>query len=287
MYRRLFLRDGSLLLLSGSLGLTRPLQAADTDPAVRFAMITDLHYADKDTAGSRHYRETLPKLAEAAKQFDREKPDFLAALGDLIDAAADVKTEQGYLRRITKELNKIKLPKHYVLGNHCVDTLTKQEFLAGVNQKQSYYSFDKQGVHFVVLDACFRHDGVPYQRKNFEWTDPNIPPKELDWLKQDLANTNHNTIVFVHQRLDVTGSYGIKNAAAVRKTLEDSGKVLAVFQGHSHKNEHKVIGDIHYCTMVAMVEGSFDTRNGFSTAGVFADGTIHITGFRNQNSYKW
>ncbi len=292
--RRLFLRDGSLLLFSGSVGLglsgrlAAALEApAQDDAAVRFAMITDLHYADKDTAGTRHYRETIAKLAQAGKQFQTEKPDFLAALGDLIDAAADVQTELGYLKRISQEMDKIKLPKHYVLGNHCVDTLTKQEFLDGVGQKKSYYSFDQGGIHFVVLDACFRSDGVAYQRKNFEWTDPNIEKREVEWLKQDLADSDKPTIVLVHQRLDVTGPYGIKNAAEVRQVLEDSGKVLAVFQGHSHENEHKLIGDIHYCTLVAMVEGSFEASNGFSVASVFADGTIQLSGFRQQDSYRW
>ena len=38
--------------------------------------------------------------------------------------------------------------------------------------------FDRGGFHFVVLDACFRSDGVPYGRKNFKWTDTKIPPAE-------------------------------------------------------------------------------------------------------------
>ena len=288
--RRVFLRNGGMLLLSGTavLSLRGRLQATSPDDAaVRFAMVTDLHYADKITAGSRHYRETPAKLAQAAKQFQKDQPDFLVTLGDLIDAATDVQTELDYLAKITQEMDKIKLSKHFVLGNHCVDTLTKKEFLAGVNQAKSYYSFDQGGVHFVVLDACFRSDGTPYQRKNFEWTDPNIVQREVDWLKQDLANADKKTVVFVHQRLDVTGPYGIKNAAEVRKVLEDSGKVLAVFQGHSHENEHQVIGNIHYCTLVAMVEGSFEASNGFSVASVFANGTIRLDGFRKQNSHTW
>ena len=290
MLRRLFLKDGSLLLVGSAVAmenLTGIVGAADAEANARFSMITDLHYADKPPAGSRHYRETIAKLEQATAQFEKDKPDFLVCLGDLIDAAADVKTELGYLARITKEIANIKLAKHYVLGNHCVDTLTKKEFLDGVGQEKSYYSFDKGNVHFVVLDACFRSDGVPYQRKNFVWTDPNVPAAELQWLKQDLANADKPTIVFAHQRLDNAGSHGIKNADEVRKVLEESGQVLAVFQGHSHQNEHKVIGEIHYCTLVAMVEGSLEASNGCSTASVFADGTIRLTGFRKQASYTW
>ena len=290
MLRRVFLKDGSLLLVGSSVALqnrTGIAVGAAADASVRFSMITDLHYADKAPAGSRHYRETIAKLEQVTAQFEKEKPDFLVCLGDLIEDAADVKTELGYLTRITKEMSNIKLTKHYVLGNHCVDTLTKKEFLGGVGQEKSYYSFDKGNVHFVVLDACFRSDGVPYQRKNFVWTDPNVPAAELQWLKQDLANADKPTVVFAHQRLDNAGSHGIKNAGEVRQVLEKSGQVLAVFQGHSHQNEHKVIGEIHYCTLVAMVEGSFEASNGCSTASVFADGTIRLTGFRKQASYAW
>ncbi len=58
-----------------------------------------------------------------------------------------------------------------MLGNHCVYTLIKREFLDGVEQKRSYYSFDSGDFHFVVLDSCFRSDGEPYRRKNFKWID--------------------------------------------------------------------------------------------------------------------
>ena len=135
-----------------------------------------------------------------------------------------------YLSRINKVFAALPGKKHYVLGNHCVYTLTKDEFLDGVGQKKSYYSFDDQGFHFVVLDACFRGDGKPYGRKNFQWTDPNIPPDQVEWLQADLKDAASKTIVFIHQRLDVSNNYGVKNAAQIRRVLELSGKVLAVFQ---------------------------------------------------------
>jgi alkaline phosphatase len=192
-----------------------------------------------------------------------------------------------YLRRINGDFAALPGKKHYVLGNHCVVTLTKGEFLEGVGQEKSYYSFDEGGFHFVVLDSCFRSDGTSYGRKNFEWTDPNIPAAELEWLRADLKEADKPVIVFAHQRLDVSNHYGVKNAADVRTALEDSGRVLAVLQGHSHKNDHTEIGGIHYCTLVAMVEGSGAEYNGYSTMDVFEDGTIHLTGFRKQESYEW
>ena len=85
----------------------------------------------------------------------------------------------------------------------------------------------------------------------------------------------------------MSNNYGVKIAAQVRKVLEKPGKVLAVFQGHSHKNDLNDIGGIHYCTLVAMVEGSGEENNGYATMDLFDDGTIRIAGFRRQKSYDW
>jgi alkaline phosphatase len=284
--RRAFLKNGVLVLAATTVD-SSALFAEEQESNLRVGLVTDLHYADKPPAGSRHYRETPGKLAEAAEQFGQDKPAFLVELGDFIDAADSVDAELGYLKQINRDFSAICQRRHYVLGNHCVYTLKKQEFLDGVEQKRSYYSFDSGDFHFVVLDSCFRSDGQPYGRKNFQWTDPNIPAAEVEWLAADLKETAKKTIVFAHQRLDVGSPYGVKNAVELRKVLEDSGKVLAVFQGHSHKNDHKDIAGIHYCTLVAMIEGSGPQNNGYSLMNIAADGTIRISGFRNQSNYSW
>ncbi|MHC4876171.1 MAG: metallophosphoesterase [Planctomycetota bacterium] len=285
MGRRAFLKDGTLVLTAAAASASQ-LQAADAEP-LKIGLVTDLHYADKPPRGSRYYRETPDKLAEAAEQFGKDQLDFVVELGDFIDAADSVDLELSYLKRINRDFESISPKRHYVLGNHCVDTLTKQEFLGEVGQAKSYYSFDADSVHFIVLDSCFRSDGQPYGRKNFEWTDANIPTEELDWLKSDLQATSKPTIVFAHQRLDIDNHYAARNAAAVREALAASNKVLAVFQGHSHKNDHKEIAGIHYCTLVAMVEGSGASSSGYSLLTVQPNGTLNLTGFRKQQSREW
>jgi 3',5'-cyclic AMP phosphodiesterase CpdA len=280
------MRHGTLVLTTASLG-TKCLLAQEDSARLRVGLVTDLHYADKGSAGTRHYRETLAKLEEAALQYERDRPDFIVELGDLIDAADSVEVELRYLKTIDREFSAMCKNRHYVLGNHCVDTLRKEEFLSSVGQQKPYYSFDRGGFHFIVLDSCFRSDGESYGRKNFEWTDANIPPAEIEWLKADLKANQLPVIVFAHQRLDVSTDHGVKNNVAVRKFLESSGKVLAVFQGHSHRNDLKEIGGIHYCTLVAMVEGSGKENNGYSLIEIEPNGTIHLTGFRKQQSHAW
>jgi 3',5'-cyclic AMP phosphodiesterase CpdA len=283
--RRAFAKNGTLFLAAASAS-SSALLAGEGSADVRVGLVTDLHYANKPAGGSRHYRDTPDKLAEAAAAFAEVKPDFIVELGDLIDAAESVETELGYLKRINKDFAAICDNRHYVLGNHCVHTLTKEEFLGGVGQEKSYYSFDHGGLHFVVLDSCFRRDGEPYGRKNFVWTDPNVPKAELDWLQKDLRANSKPTIVFAHQRLDVNNHHGVKNAADVRAVLEFGG-VRAVFQGHSHQNDHNEINDIHYCTLVAMVEGSGVKSSGYSVLTLAADGSIQVSGFRRQDDYTW
>lgn len=289
--RRAFLRNGTLVLLASGSGLSQAARlladSPDARPLVRAGLMTDLHYADKPTRGTRHYRETLAKLEEAGQQLERLKPQLVVELGDLIDAADSVETELKYLRRIQKQFAALPGEKHYVLGNHCVDTLTKAEFLDEVEQKASHYSFDQGGVRFVVLDACFNSDGQPYGRKNFHWTDANIPAAQIEWLKADLKAAQKPVIVLAHQRLDNSGNHAVKNAAEVRKVLEASGKVAAVFQGHSHKNDYQQIGGIHYCTLVAMIEGSGAENNGYALLEAFEGGDIRLTGFRKQANYHW
>jgi alkaline phosphatase len=284
--RRAFFRDGSLFLLAA--GCAGRLWAADeARPKLRIGLVTDLHYADIPTKGTRYYRETLTKLAEAVDQFAKDKPDFLVEVGDLIDNGNAIDDDLAFIKRVNEPLNSLPCAKHYVLGNHCVQQLTKAEFLEGIGQAKSYYSFDAGDRHFIVLDSCFTSDGKPYQRNNFTWTDCNIPADQVEWLEADLKAATGPTIVFAHQRLDVTPQHSVKNAAAIRKLLEASGKVRAVFQGHSHKNDLQEIAGIQYCTLVAMVEGTGEQNNGYSLLDVFDDGTLRVTGYRNQKNYRW
>lgn len=284
--RRAFMKQGTLVLAATSLS-SRKLLGAEDAQQVRVGLVTDLHYADKATVGSRYYRQTLAKFEKAAEQFQQAELTFAVELGDLIDSIHSVDLDLSYLKAINGQFSAVCKERHYVLGNHCVETLNKEEFLGEVGQERSYYSFDRGGVHFVVLDSCYRSDGVAYGRNNSQWTDANIPATELDWLKADLAAGDKPVIVFAHQRLDVSNNHGVKNNAAVRQILESSGRVLAVFQGHSHQNDLKEIGGIHYCTLVAMIEGDGVENNGYSVLDIKPNGTLILSGFCKQISRNW
>jgi UDP-2,3-diacylglucosamine pyrophosphatase LpxH len=296
--RRAFLQQSGLLLAGGVIGGVAASQAwaAENDaaqPKLRAGLFTDVHYADRAPAGNRYYRESLQKVQEAVGAFNKEGCEVAFELGDLIDEAPDVEKEIGYLRTIDAEYAKFQGKRNYVLGNHCVYSLTKEQFIENSGMEKPYYSFDQNGFHFVVLDGCYRADGVDYGAKNSHWTDTEIPEAQRDWLKADLAKSTLPTIVFVHQRLDLDKdtpagkSYAIKSSKKVRKILKDSGHVLAVIMGHSHHNFYKELDGIHYCVLRACIEGSGEKKNGYAIADLFADGSIRIRGQREQASYQW
>ncbi len=253
----------------------------------RFGIFTDTHYADTDTVGSRFYRDSLDKLTECIELMNARRVDFLIEIGDFKDQDYPAVEERtiSYLQAVEKIFQQFDGPTYHVLGNHDVDSISKTQFLThvkntGIVPDHSYYSFDFNGLHFVALDANYRSDGVAYDRGNFDWTDTNIPPVELDWLKQDLNASKGPAIVFVHQLLDGTGPVYANNAEEARQILEQSGKVLCVFQGHHHAGSYSYIREIHYYTLKAMVEGPGPENNSYAIVDVRADHSITITGYR-------
>lgn len=291
--RRTFLKSSlaSLAVLPASCALDSGFKARRR--TTRFGIVTDCHYADADAQGTRFYRESLDKLSECVELMNAEQVDFLIELGDFKDQDNPPVENNtlSYLQTIEKVFKQFNGPTYHVLGNHDLDSISKVQFLkrvdnTNIDSSRSYYSFDSNGLHFVVLNADYRTDGTDYDHGNFDWTDANIPDKELDWLKQDLASTPRPVIVFIHQLLDGTGSVYVKNAAQVRQVLEDSVKVLAVFQGHHHSGSYNNIAGIHYYTLKALVEGSDPENNSYAIAEVNPDSTIIVTGYRKAESKK-
>jgi alkaline phosphatase len=279
--RRAFLQQGTLCLAGLSTG--RMLAAeGDIKPSLRVGLMTDLHYGDKQPTKTRFYREALGKLDEAVLHFNREKPAFVVELGDFIDQADSVEQEIGWLKTMEQHYAALTMPRHYVLGNHCVGTLTKREFADHTGAPGGHAVLESGGITFLILDACFREDGTPYERKNFHWQDSNLTKQELTWLEGELTKAGGPVVVFAHQRLDADKAHAVRNAAEVRLLLEKSGKVLAVFQGHSHKNDYQQINRIHYTTLVAMVEGTGLENSGYAMLDAMPDGSLRLKGFRRQ-----
>jgi predicted phosphodiesterase len=273
-------------------GLAVP--SAQDPPLVRFGAVTDIHYADIDPNGARTYRESDAKLAECVQVMNAKGVSFLIELGDFKDQdkTPDEARTLTYLQTIESVFAGFKGPRYHVIGNHDTDSLSKAQYLAaapntGIVPNATRYTFVTGGVRFVVLDASHKSDGSDYDHGNFDWSDSNIDAPQLDWLAKTLATSAEPAIVFVHQQLDGSGAYYVKNAAEVREVLERSGKVIGVLQGHRHEGAFSTINGIPYFTFKGMIEGAGPWNSSYSILDVMPDLSVRVLGYRNAGSREF
>ena len=270
-------------LVVGGCATTPPRLSAP----LRFGLIADPHYANAPSTGTRYFRESIGKVQEGVARLRAERAAFLAILGDMKDMVAGEADSHTltYLVAIEREFQGFGGPLYHVLGNHDMDNLSKAQVMShventGIPDGRAYYAFSHGGVRIIVLDANYDKHGRDYDPNTLDWKDPNVPPQQLEWLKQELRNTVEPVIVLVHQRLDGDGVTSIRNRVDVREQLESSGKVLAVFQGHDHPGFYSLINGIHYYTLRAVVEGPGLENNAYAVVEVSRELDIAIIGYR-------
>lgn len=244
------------------------LQADDTDAnaPLRIGIFADLHAHDTDSPKEEKVMTDYPqRLSACVEAMNAWPADLVIELGDFVNGKFVLGAELGDPARIVGILEDTEAiyaefngPRYYVFGNHDVYDLSKEEFLERVGASTLYLSFDAGTYHIVILDAQYNKDGEDLDHVGWS-VQGNIPQDELDWLRDDLAATDKSTIVCVHQRLDIdfdmlSGGPEIFNAEEVKAILEDSGVVIAVFQGHEHENAYTLIDGIHYITFQALVD---------------------------------
>lgn len=199
---------------------------------VKFGVITDLHH-DLMHDGTGRAKRFIDAM-------NSEKPDFIISLGDFCFPKPENKELMDIWGHFSGE-------RHFVLGNHDTDGgFTKKQVTDFWNSPAPYYSFDKQGFHFVILDG---NEKSP--TKKIEGYPRSIGQQQLDWLKRDIKNTKNRVIIFCHQGLD-NDNGGLENGMSIRYTLEQMNieagfkKILLVLTGHHHLNYHNEINGIHY-----------------------------------------
>lgn len=255
---------------------------ANAETIARFGVITDIHHTNKADTGSRTYSAALEKTEYFVKTMNRGKIDFIIELGDFVDTLVDDKDPVQNLEEIESIFTSFRGPQYHVLGNHEFDNVAREDLLAalentGIPAGKTYYSYDHNGIHCIVLDADYTvaEPHSPFDLQDpadpfWNWKDAWLPQEELDWLAADLAASKLPTVVFSHQLLhrDNTEDHTIKNADVVRSILENDGQVVAVFSGHDHRGEIAFRNGIHYCILEGNVGMSLDWAVVSPTAGL-------------------
>jgi 3',5'-cyclic-AMP phosphodiesterase len=224
-----------------------------------FAIVTDLHFGQEARHEGKLRKLTL--MAEPlARQFVRRmndvvRPDLVLNLGDDIEDEGPAQDRARYEQCISI-LSGCTAPVRHVAGNHDLIHLTEDDLRAiWKHAGPLFYSFDRQGVHFVALQTHETRD-----------VSANIDAAQLRWLAADLEATALPTIVLMHHvasEQDLTHNHWfsrapeicrIRERAALRTVLAASGKVLAVFNGHAHWNHFDLCDQIPFFTIQSLTE---------------------------------
>ena len=242
--RRKFLKSSQSAFLLSLAGCSSLSQLTQAKP-LRMGIISDLHHGLEPTATSR-----LEAFIAVANE---RKLDCIMQLGDFNFGKPES-------RECMDSWERFKGNKYHVLGNHDMDFKTKEQMLDFWGMPGRYYSFDKNGYHFIVMDRnnLKTPDGyVHYTNANF-YVDSGMrghaDPEQLEWLRADLESTKLPSIVFMHQGLGMQdeaypkGSSKAEVEAVFDSVNRDSGtnRVVACFCGHHHLDRYNIKNGIHY-----------------------------------------
>ena len=223
------------LLVAAALAATPPAKEVAS-----FGIITDVHYADADTSGTRYYRDSLPKVRASIADLASRSTDFLIELGDFKDTdvgsgcgkgkatPACINLTLSFLATIEAEMATFPGPRFHLLGNHDVDVLNQSAVLNATTNSPvtdpggpGYYSFDfpfapepvgnAAPLRFIALNGDYTADDVPWADLDggavpgASWDDAHVPTTQMEWFAEQLQQARasaQRVIVFIHYRLD-------------------------------------------------------------------------------------
>ncbi len=224
---------------------------------MKIGLFSDPHYytdVDKETGGKSLAQR---KIEEAMAFFAEEKMDMVLCLGDLTDSENQDGSEPDPLGKIMKVIDRYDIPFHCVPGNHDYLHYDVKTFLEKAHTPELPCVLETPTHTLILLDGNYRTDYRRYDVAGVDWTDSNLIPEHVAFLKDALDKATKPCVIFVHQNLDPNVGWKsciIKNAAEVRELLAASGKVPLVIQGHFHPGCDKEIDGIRYYTIAGMYD---------------------------------
>lgn len=255
---------------------------------VRFGYATDVQYGTESVPDDDPRSMGDDKLRVAIEAWNERGVDLGIIGGDYIDPAEDApkKAAIADLRHLEGVFAELEAPRYHTMGNHDLDVLNKEEFIANTVMEAPHYSFEEGGYRFIFLDANYSEpdDEAGYDGNGHDFKDTWVNPSQLAWLEDELDDSDRPVLVFSHQCLSATGVTYVGNAPEIRRILEASDKVVGVFSGHAHRNERMVVGDIPYFVMNAMTSYK-PHRNAFGVVRIYEGGWMLVEGREYQASY--
>lgn len=233
------------LLVMSAMALPAVLPAL-AEPDLVFVQMTDVHLCDEEFKNSYYGAakdiDPVAFFYQAVAEIVEINPDFVVDTGDCV-ANADKRNASSakelfdLYTSATELFDQAGIPVYHAIGNHDVVGVNNEKvdvnepgygkglFLEIFDLDNTYYSFDLNGYHFVVLDP---NNIDPEDQKGLIY---GVYDEQLSWLSQDLSNTSGPVIVFLHEpTLDLLN---VEDLINVLKTAD----VKMIFSGHRHEVE--------------------------------------------------
>jgi 3',5'-cyclic AMP phosphodiesterase CpdA len=295
---------GTVLVSGAALAGCRPRAGAQRSRVLRVAHITDIHLE------SRSVSRTGMQRALEHLQAQPDRPDFVLNTGDSIMDALETPKELA-LRWWdifnTTLGDGCRLPVYHAIGNHDVwgwglpgaestDPLYgKGMALQALGLAEPYYSFDRGGWHFVVLDSTHPREiesEQPYTGK--------LDETQYAWLAADLAATDRTTPVCVVSHIPIlcaceffdgdlaaTGNWVVPgawmhiDAGRMRSLFLAYPNVRLALSGHAHQYDRVEYLGVRYSCDGAVSgnwwQGDYlDCPPGYVMVDLFDDGSSEM-----------
>ena len=294
--RRQFLVTTGSTLAAGSVRGANKKES----PLFTFGLMADCQYVDAETRGTRFYRNSPRKLEEAVTALNQHDLAFTFHLGDFIDR------EYRSFDVLEPVAKKLESKLYHALGNHDFDVEDekKAEVPGRLGLQTGYYSFQKEGFRFVVIDttevSTYRHSKgasetlaaaeelKKVKAEGIKGAQPwNGRPGEdqVQWIREQLdaaEKAGETVLILGHHPILPDESHAIWNASEVRRLFQENTCAKLYLNGHNHAGAYVDASGLHFLTLDGMVET--ENTNAFAVAHLYRD-RIEIAGSGRQESY--
>ncbi len=211
-----------------------PIARSSDELAIGF--ITDLHVFNGSSTNTLAGPFTN-RIYHFVKKMNNEiVPDFILINGDVIEGTKiPANTGIKQLQLVKNIFNLSKIQKYWVLGNHDLRSVTKQQWQNALGINYLRKSFELRNYKIIILDSNFTSKDKNVTNGN-GYTRGHVSSEELRWLEKELKNTKKKTIIFIHHTplLDVgfESKFNLLDNADELRKIFAKHDVLAVFSGH-------------------------------------------------------
>ena len=216
-------------------------------------LVSDTHCNEREDFSASPYpanAEANPRARYVMACLEREGPDFVVHLGDMVNPVPELPTYDSSVTEFKKIAAGLSMPLHLVPGNHDIGDKPVSWMPAGTVDSHSidiyeaafgrhFYAFRHKNVQFIVLNAALINSGLVQESK------------QRHWLENELeAAPDTRTFVFIHYPLfvsdpDEPGSYDNLDEPG-RSWLIDLVKTYkpeGLFAAHVHNFWYDVLGE--------------------------------------------